>query len=99
MGLGHYILKDGEPVEVDLLTWARSFGQADRRVAFTKVNGYEVFTVFLGLDHSFGGGRPLLFETMVFGEGPMQGQMDRYSTLEEAMHGHERMVATVSAEG
>lgn len=37
---------------------------------------------------------PLHFETMVFG-GPMDGELDRYETVEQARAGHELMVARV----
>lgn len=53
-----------------------------------------ISTVFLGLDHSFGSGPPLLFETMVFG-GPLDQEMDRYTTWEEAEIGHKVMVEGV----
>ena len=59
--------------------------------------GKLVSTVWLGLDHSFGGGPPVIFETMVFPIGP-DGEMipseiatDRYCTEEEALKGHEEM--------
>ena len=52
--------------------------------------------MFLGLDHSFGGGAPLLFETMVFG-GPLDGEQERYSTWNEAEAGHKLMVERVQA--
>ena len=51
-------------------------------------------TVFLGLDHNFGGGTPILWETLVFG-GPLDGEMSRYETRLQAMQGHEAMVARV----
>lgn len=91
-----YILKDGVPVpEPDLIKWARSFKNIDnRRVAFTEIGDVHVSTVFLGLDHSFGGGKPVLFETMIF-EGEHDGYQERYCTLEDAMIGHERAVALV----
>jgi hypothetical protein len=39
-----------------------------RRVAYTDVtNHVNVSTVFLVLDHNFGSGPPMLFETMIFG--------------------------------
>jgi len=67
------------------------------RVALTQVTPeISVSTVFLGLDHSFGGYPPLLFETIVFG-GPMDGEMDRYTTWDEAEAGHEAMVEKVRA--
>ena len=46
-----------------------------------------VSTVFLGLDHSFGGGPPLLFETMIF-DGGEEEHCVRYSTWQQAEEGH-----------
>ena len=90
---GKYILKDKKPVEeTDLLKWAEWFETADRVVAKTKIGEQEVSTVFLGLDHSFWGGKPLLFETMIFPECEYQ---ERYSTWEEAEEGHKRAVLNV----
>ena len=102
----HYILgEDGKtPVHVDLMEWAEWFETADRRVAATEIgvvgddDANRVSTVFLGLDHSFETGPPLLFETMVFG-GPMDQEMDRYTTWEEAEAGHLAMVNRVKASG
>lgn len=100
----YYILRDGEPVPVnDVLEWSRwieddpAFDK--RRIARTKVSeDVEVSTVFLGLDHSFlPGATPILFETLVFG-GERDGEMERYCTLEDAMQGHERMLALVRGE-
>jgi hypothetical protein len=93
----NYILKDGVPVlESNLLTWAKWFegGDDKRRVAFTEIGGVKVSTVFLGIDHSFGGGAPVLFETMIFG-GEHDKYQERYCTLEEAMIGHEKAVSLV----
>lgn len=60
-----------------------------------------VSTVFLGLDHSFNfmdsGHAPVLWETMVFG-GPVDQEMDRYTSLEAAKAGHEVMVGRVKGE-
>ena len=56
-----------------------------------------VSTVFLGMDHSFGReGGPVLFETMVFG-GPLDGEQDRYRTIDEARAGHAAMVERARA--
>lgn len=95
MNHNHYILKDKVPVAVDLLEWAKWFGEADRQVDRTVIDiGEEVSTVFLGLDHQWGDGPALLFETMVFG-GSFDGKQWRYSTWEEAEAGHKRMVERV----
>jgi hypothetical protein len=77
--------------------WARRLAN-EQRVAETEVPGLWISTVWLGLDHSFGGGRPLIFETMVF---PAKGSdvtswgeldSDRYSTEAEALAGHAAFV-------
>lgn len=95
----YYILVDQKPVEVsDVLTWGEWFENADRHVAQTAVRGVRISTVFLGVDHSFGDGPPMLFETMVFG-GPMDEEMARYSTWEEAEAGHKEMVQEVKKRG
>lgn len=71
----------------------------DKHVAKTTVDGMLVSTVFLAMDHSFLGGPPLLFETMVFDQGGDSPWMDlhceRYSTWDEAAAGHEAVVARV----
>ena len=55
----------------------------------------RVSTVWLGLNHAFDDGPPLIFETLVFG-GPLAVTMERYTTLEQARAGHEVMVRRVS---
>lgn len=67
---GYWILDDDRrPVKVaDVLTWARWFEiTANRNVGDDEINGVHVSTKFLGIDHQFGDGPPLLFETMIFG--------------------------------
>lgn len=66
-----------------------------RRVGHTETWNGEVSTVFLGLDHSWSGPPPLLFETMVFG-GTLDQEQVRYSTWDEAEAGHAAMVAKVN---
>ena len=90
----HYTLDANHEVhECDLLTWARALDNT-RRVAAYEKGDVLVSTVFLGLNHRFGDGPPLLFETLVFG-GPLDGEMDRYSTWDEAVAGHNAIVARV----
>lgn len=91
----HWILEGRELKEAGFIEWASWFQNNDRVVKQQELkNGLYVSTVFLGLDHSFGEGPPLLFETMVF---PKKGDFtdmdtERYSTYEEAEKGHKKMV-------
>jgi hypothetical protein len=50
--------------------------------------------VFLGLDHNFGQGPPVLWETLVFGTS-MDGEMRRYTSREAAVAGHADMLDAV----
>jgi hypothetical protein len=100
-----YTLVNRTPVLVhDLIEWEhemakrgatlRSYGIDPWRVAETELGQVRISTVFLGLDHQFFGGQPLLFESMIFG-----GQHDQYtnrcSTWDEAEKMHEEAVALV----
>lgn len=85
--------RDGKPLE--MLEWARLFENLEyKRVARDELtNGCLVSTVWLGLNHGYGG-PPLIFETMVFrpDDGVDGGDMERYSTEAEARAGHDAMV-------
>jgi len=103
---GRWYILDAErhPVKCrDLMAWARWMEESradDRtRVAHTEITtGEHVSTVFLGLDHRFGGeGPPILFETMVFG-GPHDGEMQRYATWDDAETGHKVLVGKLRRE-
>lgn len=95
-----YILDENKnPVlEPDLLKWGTWMAAiSKRRVAFDKIDGVEVSTVFLGLDHSFGAGPPVLWETMVFG-GIFDQKQDRCSGgWKDAEAMHARMVDRVKS--
>ncbi len=67
---------------------------ADRVVSKTQVADIEVSTVFLGIDHQFYNGPPLLFETMVFG-GDLDQTCRRCSTWDEAEEQHETILSEV----
>lgn len=86
----YWILKEQEAVPVlSLEEWGAFFQDTEkRRVALTYLtNKVWISTVFLGLDHSFGGPVPLLFETMTFG-GPRDGEQWRAATWQEAEAWH-----------
>ncbi len=95
---GKYILEGKRPKLVeDVLEWATWFETADRHVAKVVLpNNVKVSTVFLGIDHSFSSGKPILFETMIFG-GEYDRYQERYSTWAEAEAGHKQALA--KAEG
>lgn len=60
------------------------------------VNGYYISTVDLGIDHSFGIGKPLYYETMIFKEGSWNDlYCKRYSTEKEAIKGHKKAIEYV----
>lgn len=94
--MSKYYDRQGRPIGL------MEIAKGERRVAETTLpDGKWVSTVWLGIDHSFGSGPPLIFETMVF---PSQGDFgdldcDRYSTEEEARVGHEAMVQKWSNKG
>lgn len=62
-----------------------------RRVALTEIGDANVSTVFLAINHSFGEGPGLWFETMIFG-GDHDGYQERYETYEQAEEGHKRAI-------
>jgi hypothetical protein len=89
----YYILIDRLPVAVDLMTWARWFEDlGHRQIGDDHFGNCRVSTVFLGLNHNYWGGDPVLFETMIFG-GPLDGEMWRYATYTDAERGHAEAVA------
>lgn len=113
MGIGRYMLDaDGRtPILArDLFEWARWFedscGDERRRVGQTYLadGAVMVSTVFLGLDHSFREGPPVLWETMVFVEvdpappnlkALAESHVERYTSWEAARAGHEAVVAAI----
>ena len=94
--MDQYILVGKEPqLEPDRFAWARWYEAGNRVVARTMTNGgVEVSTVFLGLNHAWGDGPPLLFETALFTEAGSD-VVDRYSTWAEAEVGHMEQVETL----
>ena len=86
---GQYILEGKQPVACDdLVVWGLWHKKADRHVAREERDGILVSTVFLGLDHGYSGGPPMLFETMVFDSDCEEKRCERCSTWEEAEAQH-----------
>jgi hypothetical protein len=91
--MGDYYDRNGNPMTME--EWARTFEDFEdyRRVRFTEIPSVaRVSTVWLGLDHRFGDGPPLIFETMVFRDGWDGEYQQRYATEAEAIAGHQEAV-------
>lgn len=93
--MSRYFDRQGNPLTTD--EWIGMLANDDnKRVAYDEAaDGVDVSTVWLGLNHRFGDGPPLIFETMIFGGDHDQEQW-RYSTEAEALAGHARAVELAS---
>lgn len=93
-----YVLDGHKPIRAaNNRIWAIRLEKRDRTVCLTRVGDKRVSTVFLGLDHSFRGPPPQLFETMVFGPDHLSYDwpLYRYPTWRQAWAGHQMVVADV----
>ncbi len=102
----YYTLDENhDPVPTDdILVWGRFFEDRflDRLVAQETIGSTFLSTVFLGIDHNWGVGRPILFETMAFPI-PAPGQfasqeaevVERWSTWAEAEAGHKMLASSM----
>lgn len=91
---GYY---DRQGKKIDVMKWATLLENFEyKRVTqdWIPYNQFEVSTVWLGLDHSFGGwSEPLIFETMVFSGEGRELDCARYASEGEANAGHIKMLA------
>ena len=90
--------KAGQPISSDEVM-RRRYGPDRKvsdyaRIGSTEIGDIHISTVWLGMDHQFEDGPPLIFETMVFG-GPLADYQWRYATEAEAIAGHDQVVAKV----
>ncbi|NUX58706.1 hypothetical protein [Paraburkholderia youngii] len=95
--------------EEPVLEWARELEKFDnRQLARDDIAGCMVSTIFLGIDHGYGRGEPVLFETMAFSSAtkPLtyggrtsdvheELEQRRYCTYAEAMAGHAEVCAEI----
>lgn len=94
-----WILDDaGNPIEEpDVLKWAVWFETHGKEKIVQHDNlpgGILVSTVFLGINHNWGSGPPILWETMIFGgKWDKEEYQERYHTKEEALEGHTMALA------
>lgn len=113
---GQYVLDGKTPRPCyDFDGWGERLEEGHKKGSYKVGNnyrkGYHLSTVFLHLDHSFMGTKPLLFETMLFAPEektsdlfgkefkfhPDLGQW-RYSTWEEAEKGHMKQLKMLEAD-
>lgn len=92
-----YFNRDGTPCK----TRREAFAAMDVRGPEHRVGEWlsksgkvRVSTIFLCIDHGWGEGPPIIFETMVFG-GPLDQEQWRYSTEAQALAGHARAIKWV----
>jgi hypothetical protein len=88
-----YYDREGNPLE-SIQEYGKLHQDEDYKiVAKTTVGQYEVSTVWLGMNHQYDEGPPLIFETMIFG-GDRDGELwNRYPTETHAIVGHDQAVA------
>lgn len=88
-----YFDQEGRPITVD--DWMLLF--SDNQIARDEEGDIAVSTIYLGLNHNWDDGPPLIFETMVFGLDDNTEYQWRYSTKEAALAGHAGILEAVRA--
>ncbi len=82
-----------------VMEWGDRHEIADRRVAKDEVGDVVVYTSFLGIDHNWSAGPPLLFETMCTVSGKWSDLQIRYETAAEALETHRDLLEHLSVGG
>ncbi len=99
----NYYDRNGDPI--DMATWGRLFGDRDYQVvAQTNMidartgNNQDVLisTVWLGMNHNWGTGPPLIFETMIFGLEELEDWQVRSPTEDHAQVVHSEAIMEVA---
>jgi hypothetical protein len=93
----YYILQNEQVRETDFAVWAAwAYTRLrDRVIRHTLIEEVHVETFFLAFDQGYiGDAPPILFETIVQGE-PVNGGSARYTTMQDALAGHEVIVQGV----
>ncbi len=93
-------------IEPDLMKWAAWYEQESNVVirrdmideaSEEGVVEVSISTVFLSIDHAFYGGKPVLFETMIFG-GKHDLYQERCHTKAEAVEQHQKACSIVGGD-
>lgn len=97
-----YVLEGKEPRRaLSVLDWMKWYANADRTVALTSIDGMDVSTVFIGIDHEYSPhgvryriARPRLFETAIFTSSKVVRAF-RHETWDEAAQAHAFIVECI----
>jgi hypothetical protein len=93
-----YILdENNKPVRSTIVDCGKWLEENPERKAVKQEHIDDIFisTVFLGLDHAWDSDIPVLWETMIF-RGEHDQYMDRYTSYEEALEGHQTALNLVN---
>ena len=100
----YYILVKHTPVACNIEIWSNWFKNNTRTIRHNVIRRPKtlviteeivISTVFLGLNHAYRAeDDPILFETMIFG-GKDDQYCERYTTWNDAIQGHRRIVKMV----
>jgi hypothetical protein len=94
MSIDYYDKQGNRLARGQYLELLETIGPDYKQVAVTEIGDVLISTVWLGMDHGYGDGEPMIFETMQFG-GECDSDMERYSSLEEAQAGHDAWVRRI----
>lgn len=95
-----YYDRSGKPISREAYSSLHGLevnGSPYMRIAETFTEDCRISTVWLGMNHQYGDGPPVIFETMVFGGG-LDQDAERWSTEADARAGHEKWVEKVRHE-
>lgn len=95
-----YILDEAnKPVRSTIVDCGKWLEENPERKAVKQEHIDDVYisTVFLGLDHAWESDIPVLWETMIFG-GEHDQYMDRYTSIEDALEGHQTALTLITKE-
>jgi hypothetical protein len=85
-----YYDQDGQRIEGGALAWAELFEDSKSRIIGQSktLYGEKLSTVWLGIDHNWGDGPPLIFETMLFApSGSREQRMEALLEMRDTMRG------------
>lgn len=79
---------------LEVVKWLED-GSNRRTVKRDEIGDILVSTVFLGLDHAWEPGPPVLWETMIFG-GEHDQYQERYTSYKDAVEGHKKALTLIT---